>query len=116
MIKIWKRSEIQEVLEQLPCTFKEIERGGDYDLPGFRVRPIGSQEWIDITPFKDPLEDPELTGLDDVEVHSIELRTDGDCRGGLQSSNPNVCGLYAQIKCRLTQLGFRIINTYEEIF
>lgn len=112
----WQRSEIQKLLEGLNCSIKEIEPGGDWDIIGFSVVPDGSEEWISITPFKDPTEEPDTEIQDNCKIYAIEVRTNGDCDGGLQTTDEKVGMIYGQICARLTKKGFYVIPHYDKIF
>lgn len=100
-----------------------LEPGGDYDIPGFSLAPTSIEDraenrdaWISITPFKDPNIEPDYDTLDDCDIYALEIRTNGDSRGGCQSTIEDVGILYAQITIRLRADGWRIIDHYDEIF
>lgn len=113
---IWKRAEIRKLLEDLDCSIREVGRGGDWDITGFSVVPNGSQEWISITPFKDPATKPDTEVLDNCNIYAIEVRTNGDCEGGLQTEDEKVGIAYGQICARLSKEGFYVIPHYDKIF
>ena len=62
---------------------KQPSMGGDYDLPSLYLTPKGSKEWIRIVPF---ITDPKgLQGIaDKTDIELVELRTNGDDRGGFK--------------------------------
>lgn len=113
---VWKKNKIKELLENLDCTIQEIETGGDYDIPGFVIRPNSTKEWITITPFKNPGLVPNPEVMDNCEIYALEIRTNGDSRGGLQTKDKKVGRLYGEVCAELSKKGFYIIAHYDEIF
>lgn len=114
----WNRNAVREFLETLDgATITETQPGGDYDLPGLQVQLLGSDNFITISPYRDPSSKTIDYSLDDnCEVYAIELRTDGDSRGGLQSNEENVCVAFGKIRAKLGSDGHSIIGHYDEIF
>jgi len=114
----WNRQEIRDLFADLDCHIGDSEQGGDWDIPGLMLFPKSNpEEWMSISPYHDPsYRTPEQLPRDDCEVHAIEVRTDGDCRGGCQTDNEDLAVLYAKVTARLRKLGFYIINHYDEIF
>lgn len=115
-MSIWKRTEIMRLFGGLICSIRDQEPGGDYDIYGFRITPNGSKEWISVTPFKDPETEPDKEVQDDCEVVAIEVRTNGDSCGGLQTEDEKVAMVFGQIVAILSKAGFHIIAHYDEIF
>ncbi len=118
---LWKRDEIRKLLEDLDCSIREVGPGGDWDITGFSIVPNDSEEWISITPFKDPAEESNSSNasedeLDNCEIYAIEVRTDGDCEGGLQTEDEKEGAVYGRICARLTKAGFYVIPHYDKIF
>jgi hypothetical protein len=93
------------------------EAGGSYDTDQILVYPTGGDnEWISVTGFRPSkaLENEERSNAENVGY--AEVRTNGDSSGGLQSKNENVKEAYNHIMTRMWDLGFTIINHYDEIF
>ena len=113
---IWKRDKIRELFKDLDCSVEEKDPGGDWDIVGFFIVPNDSKEWISVIPFKDPFTDPDEEVQDNCEIYAIEVRTNGDCTGGLQTEDEKVGIAYGRICARLSKEGFNIIAHYDEIF
>ena len=115
-MQYWQREVVRKFLEQFACWVKEAEPGGDYDITGFSVTPHGSTEWISVCPFKDPDEDPDAEVDDLCDIYAVEVRTNGDCEGGLQTEDGEVGALYGRICAGLERRGFYVIPHYDRIF
>ncbi len=113
---IWKRDKIRKLLKDLDCSVGLQDPGGDWDIVGFHITPNGSEEWITIIPFKDPESDPDEEVQDNCEIYAVEVRTNGDCTGGLQTQDEKVAIAYGRVCARLSKAGFNIIAHYDEIF
>jgi len=119
----WKRSDVQELLSDLDAEVVESEPGGDWDIKALGFAPLSIENrgedrdaWVWITPFKDPNEDSNYAVQDDCEIYALEIRTNGDSRGGCQATNEDVAVLYARITAKLREQGWHIIGHYDEIF
>jgi len=89
--------------------------GGDYDTCPIIVRIKGRIEpAFFISGFVTT--DNPIEKSDNVEVEMVEL-TDGlDSRGGLNSDDPIIIQLYADIRIKLAELNFSIVNSMEDYF
>jgi len=116
----WNRQAIRDRLSDLRAEIVDNEPGGDYDIIGLDLRPTTAGDdnnaWISIAPFKDPSSNPDYDVQDDCEICALEIRTNGDCRGGCQTTREDVGILYAQVTIRLRADGWRIIDHYDQIF
>jgi len=119
----WNRAKVKAALQ---ATGENVEitdvdsTGGDWDIFGLRatlegVDPAEDYNAISITPYQDPNFAP-LEKMDDCDVYAIEVRTNGDSRGGCQTGNRRIGHLYQDVKMTLEEMKFRVIGHYDEIF
>ena len=112
----WKRDAVKKLFSDLGAKIREEPAmGGYYDLTSMYLTPKGSREWVRVVPF---VTHPEGTrGIDDAcEVEHVEVRTDGDDGGGLQSNNMEVCNLYNVVCIRLRKKGFDVVPCMDNYF
>lgn len=108
----WQTAEVQKLLSDLG-TIHQSGPGGDYDGTTLTIYPYGSREWISVCPFTDNV---TVENKDDLEATWVEVRTDGDSAGGLQTEDENVGATYGRIVARLIKKGFGIVPTYDGLF
>lgn len=122
---LWNRQKVADAIQAINnnIVIEYLDSaGGDWDTVGLRillktVQDTNGYNSITITPFKDPdCRNPNYEIQDDYDVYAIELRTNGDSRGGCQSKNTDISHLYMDIKLLLQSMKFHIINHYDEIF
>jgi hypothetical protein len=95
---------------------KVLEIGGDHDTEGVQiVWGDGNALWIcgfhcTNTNF-DPGNSPE-----DMEIEMVEVSDGKDSRGGLNSSDPDVCKGYGVICGALRQFGFSVCPCMKDYF
>ena len=95
--------------------------GGDYDTTNVRIAFPGSDDGITIVGFVDfgSVDDLEMQDneLDDCErINVIELRTlQTDSRGGIQTRDKTVRDVAFAIRDELEDLGFRVVDHYDQI-
>jgi hypothetical protein len=123
----WKTQEVKGIIEKALATasFTEWlkievnEIGGDHDTETIQVTwgDPDERESLFICGFHcvntnyDNGNSPE-----DMEIEMVELTDGKDSRGGLNSSNPNVCMGYGIIMSALRQAGFSVCPQMKDYF
>lgn len=112
MPKQWNTKEITALLSDLGGVHPSGP-GGDYDTTCLTVYPKGKTEWISISGFTDH---ETVTNPDNALVTWVEVRTDGDSAGGLQTEDEEVGAAYGRIIARLIKAGFNPVPTHDGLF
>ncbi len=112
MPKRWKTDEVLAALSDIGI-FRRSQPGGDVDTTALTLYIDG--EWISVCGLVNcgsHVENP-----DDCEVCWVEVRTDGDSAGGLQTESEIVGAAYGRIVARLRKMGFAgIVPTYDGLY
>ena len=119
----WKTPEVKDIIEAALAAeeFKAVpvvksnEIGGDHDTEGLRVNWGDERLWICgfhcTNTNYDSGNKPE-----DMEIEMVEVSDGKDSRGGLNSSDPDVCKGYGVICGALRQAGFSVCPCMKDYF
>jgi len=122
-MKRWKTSEVKDLIEKelAAQSFKKWMKivvqdpGGDYDSEGIQVQ--WGNEHLGICGFHCTLThyDPGRSP-DDMDIEMVEVTDGHDSRGGLNSSDPDVCLGYGVITGALRRAGFSVCPKMDDYF
>jgi len=123
----WKTQEVKDLIE------KALEIAAFKDCVAVRVNDIGGDhdtECIQVTWGKPEKRDSlficgfhctntnydEGNSPEDMEIEMVEMTDGKDSRGGLNSSDPNLCMGYGIIMAALRQAGFSVCPQMKDYF
>lgn len=116
----------EEVRDVLSSIFSEVEEAelsrvvnGSYDGTSVRLFAEGADdhEWVDVTPYVEQSEDrPEKGERDVMEADVLHIRTNGDSRGGLCTTDTPTAVLYAKVKTYLEKQSFHVVDNTDQIY
>lgn len=109
---LWNSNNIVKLVSDLGAT-RVDPSGGDYDTEAVLVYPKNGREYIRISGWTDRV---TVTNPKNFDVTWVEVRTDGDSAGGLQTEDEEVGAAYGRIVARLIKAGFNIVPTYDGLY
>lgn len=108
----WKTEEIVKLAADLGRV-SVYPGDGEYDTETVQINPKSGNEYIRICGLTEQV---SVTNPKNFPVTWVEVRTDGDSAGGLQTSDEDVGAAYGRIVARLIKAGFYVVPTYDGLF
>lgn len=114
----WNTEKMIKLLSNLPvsCKIQKTRQGGDVDSTNLMLTANGARDvHLFVVGFVESGK-PGIVTPDDCEIDMIEVSDGEDSRGGLNTSDPATCRLYAEVVSALRRCGFCVVNCLKDYF
>jgi hypothetical protein len=115
-MKRWNTEEIVKLLQNDKYEVYTDYSGGDQDTSVVIVHPKECNEFENLFVRGFITGDEAIDNTHDVDVEMVELSDGQDSSGGLNSKDPLLIMAYADVRIKLSGVGFTIVNSMDEYF
>jgi hypothetical protein len=115
-MKRWNTKEVVDLLQDDKYEMYTEAPGGDVDTSVVIVHPKDCNEFENLFIRGFITGDDAIEDWDDVDVEMVELSDGQDSIGGLNSRDPLLIQAYADVRIKLSGVGFTIVDNMDEYF
>jgi len=119
-MKRWKTQEVIDLFDDFDCNIEINSPGGDYDTENLYITKSPDSDYaiyvMGFEPIKGTWNGDYGKMKADMDVSAVMVSDGLDHSGGCNARNKEDILFYAEIRGRIADAGFPVINHYDEIF